>query len=94
MKYRGEMKLKNGEKIIASCNYCSKVNRQAIITKWQMDYAEFVLYDLQIYPYPYEEIEKEIIVKRRKEPKEANPTPMIRPAAVYDNNKSLYNYDY
>ena len=93
MKYRGEMKLKNGEKIIASCNYCSKVNRQAIITKWQMDYAEFVLYDLQIYPYPYEEIEKEIIVKRRKEPKEANPTPIIRPAAVYD-NKSLYNYDY
>lgn len=92
MKYRGEMKLKNGEKIIASCSYCSRVNRQAIITKWQMDYAEFVLYDLHIYPYPYEEIEKEIIVKRRKEPKETNPTPMIRPAAVYDNNKSLYNY--
>lgn len=92
MKYRGEMKLMNGGKTIASSHYCSKLNRQAILTKWQMDYAEYELYDLQIYPYPYEVIEKVIVAKRRKEPKETNPTPLIRPAAVYDNNKSLYNY--
>lgn len=96
MKYRGEMKLMNGNKVIASSAYCNRENRQSIITAWQIEYAEFDLYNLQIVPTPYEErVEVPLIKmkqKRRKEPKEANPTPMIRPAAVYDNNKSLYNY--
>lgn len=87
MNYRGVVKLiKHGHEV-HSFSYFSREERRIIIERWRHLYKdEFWRFHLHILPVVIDEQEK----RQQGRPKKEAPRPFVRPPAVYDNNRSLY----
>lgn len=89
---KGRISIYTGDgELIESCHYYSLKGRKTIMEKWEDEYGGMEGSYFQIYPHA---LDKDVpkVVKKSYIRKDLQPTvKLIRPPAIYDNQKSLYD---